>query len=226
MNDFSYTKLFVQTVKKKIIFILLLGILAGIAIAGGKVLFSDIATRHGDYYFIRTVQVSSPDNQGEDNFDYKGFLESPGNYYQFVRKVEQGDFDFHKIDSAWKRKSSTEQLDWLKQNMQVTSFRNGVFQVSIHFDANATREVDYMKEHGVLLADDFMQVSEQSIQKVKPDATFKLVGKEETYPVVEPINRKSMLIKFGIIGFVVGIFGGTVIFYLWALRKQYGRMQQ
>lgn len=227
MNDINYTGVLVQTLKKKIVYIVILGILMGIALGAVKVLFSDIANRHGDYYFIRTVQVQSAavPSGVQDNFDYREFLNSPGNYYQFLRKAGQGDFNFSKIDSAWNRKSQAEQMDWLKEKLQVTSFRDGVFQVSLHLDANITRDVDYMKKHGQLLTDDFVQVSEQSIKKVKPDAVFKIVGQEQSYPVVEPVNRKKMMLKFGVIGFVAGLFGSTVCFYLWALRKEYGKVQ-
>ena len=69
-----------------------------------------------------------------------------------MRIAEKGDFDFTKVDSAWKRKSQYEQMDWLKKKIQVLAFRDNVFEVSIHFDANVTRDVDYMKEHGELLA--------------------------------------------------------------------------
>lgn len=201
-------------IKDKALYILLIGIIFSICIAGIKYVFSDTANRHGDYLFIQTIQV---ENQARDDFDYKGYLESPSNYYQFMRIAEKGDFDFTKVDSAWKRKSQYEQMDWLKKKIQVLAFRDNVFEVSIHFDANVTRDVDYMKEHGELLADDFIAQSEKSIKAIKPDATFKVINKETSSPIVEPINRRNLAIKFAIIGFIVGIIGSSICFILWAV---------
>lgn len=226
MNDVNYTKTFTQTLKQKYIYIIAIGVLAGVVIAGVKMLFSDVANRHGDYYFIRTVQVESsmdPDHT-KDRFNYRDFLNSPANYYNFIRKAEQKDFDFGRIDSSWKRKSQSEQMDYLKKKIQIDAYGDGVFQVAFHFDANVNRDVEYMKKHGELLADDFIQQSESAIQAVKPKVRFRIVGKETSYPVVEPINRNAVMKKYGVMGFIVGIFGGTVIFYLYALRKEYEKL--
>ena len=202
--------------KMKIIYILFIGICCAAIMTTTKYLFSDTANRHGDYLFIQTIQV---ENQAKDDFDYKGYLESPSNYYQFMRITEKGDFDFTKVDSAWNRKSQYEQMDWLKKKIQVLAFRDNVFEVSIHFDANVTRDVDYMKEHGDLLANDFITQSEKSLKAIKPDATFKTINKEASIPIVEPINRRNLAIKFAIIGFIIGIIGSSICFFLWAVAQ-------
>lgn len=201
----SKVNLFV-VLKRNIIYILFIGFIFAAGFAGAKYLFSDIAIRHGDYLFIQTIKV---ENQLKDDFDYKGFLESPSNFYQFMNKVENGDFDFTKIDSTWKQKSKYEQMDWLKKRIQIASFRDNVFEVTIHFDANITRDMDYMKEYGPLLAEDFVLQSKKSITEIKPEATFKEVGTEASFPIVEPINRKAMIIEFAVIGFIVGFMGST-----------------
>lgn len=211
---------FFAVLRKNIIYICLMGIVLSICLAGVKYLFSDIAVRHGDYLFIQTIQV---ENQTKDNFDYKGFLESPSNYYQFMRTVENGDFDFTKIDSAWKQKSQYEQMDWLKKKIQVAAFRDNVFEVTIHLDANITRDIDYMKDHGALLAEDFVAQSEKSIKAVKTNADFKVISTEASMPVIEPINRKTLVIKFAVIGFIVGIIGSAICFYLWEVAKEHRR---
>lgn len=205
--------------KKKIILIFCIGVLASIGLTGVKYLLSDVATRHGDYLFIQTIQVKTEIKE-KDDFNYKGFLESPANYFQFMRIAENGDFDFSKVDSAWKQKSQYEQMDWVRKKIQVFSYNDNIIEVTAHFDANATQDVDYMRTHGKLLVDDFVNQCEQSIAKVKPGTTFNIVGREESFPVVEPINRKNMLIKFAIIGFIVGAIGSAFLFFLWGIRKQ------
>ena len=209
---------FFAVLKKNVVCLFFIGIILAICLAGVKYLFSDIAIRHGDYLFIQTIQV---ENQTKDDFDYKGFLESPSNYYQFMHTAENGDFDFTKIDSAWKQKSQYEQMDWLKKKIQVAAFRDNVFEVTIHLDANITRDVNYMKNHGVLLAEDFVAQSEKSIKAIKPNADFKVISTEASLPVIEQINRKTLVIKFAVIGFIVGFIGSALCFYFWAVAKEH-----
>lgn len=206
--------------KKKIGLILLIGVFGAIILSGVKFMFSDVANRHGDYLYIRTIQIETPVVSNKSDFDYKGFLESPANYYRFIHDEENGIFDFTKVDSAWNRKSEYEKMDWLKKNIKVTSYHDNVIEFTVHFDANITRDVDYMKEHGESLTNDFVERSEKSIKAVKPEVTFKSVGEENSLPIVEPINRKSMVIKFAIIGFVVGAFVAIFLLFLWSIVKE------
>lgn len=219
MENNYYVCFFKNILKKKFIYIFIIGILSALVCSGVKLLFSDIATRTGSYFFTRTVQVFQ--NQVRDDFDYKGFLESPANYYQFVKEAEKGDFDFTKVDSAWGRKSETEQMDWLRQHIQVANYRGNVISITIYFDANITRDVNYMSEHGLLLTNDFVKQSQKSIRTVIPDATFKVINEEQATPVITPIDRKKVAIKFAIIGFLVGIIGAAICFYLWSIAKEY-----
>lgn len=221
MKDINNLSL-LAIIKKKFILILLAGIIGAGCVSSIKYMFSDVAQRHGDYLFIQTIQVELSDGNivTKDDFDYKGFLESPSNYYSFIHTAEKGDFDFSKIDSAWERKNAYERMDFLKQKIHVSYFRNNVFEVSMQFDANVTRDVDYMKEHAELLMNDFVSQSEKSIQDVKPNAKFKVINKESSIPVVEPINRKNLAIKFAVIGFIVGAFSSIICFFLWTVAKE------
>lgn len=215
-------RILMNVIKQKKVAILLIGIIVSLILAGGKFASSDIAQRHGDYLFIRTIQVNTGDDaiNSKNEFDYKGFLESPANYSQFIAAIDHDTFDFTSVDSAWNRKSRYEQIEWLKNKIKVGSYKNNVIEVSVHFDANVTRNVDYMNEHGKMLADTFIKQSEESIKSINPNATFRVVNEEQSLPMVEPINRKNVMIKFAIIGFVVGLFGAIAAFFIREVAKQ------
>lgn len=220
MNSVSVFTKITKIVKKKIGLILLAGIIGAILISGVKFMFSDVANRHGDYLYIRTIQIETPVVSNKSDFDYRGFLESPANYYRFIHDEENVNFDFTKVDSSWNRKNEYEKMDWLKRNIKVSSYHDNVIEFTVHFDANITRDVAYMKEHGELLTNDFVEQSEKSIKAVKPEATFKIAGEENSLPIVEPINRKSMVVKFAVIGFVIGAFVAIFLLFLWSIAKE------
>lgn len=195
--------------------ILTMGILFALAIMAAKYMFTDTAVRHGKYQYVRMVQV---ENQNNPNFDYNAFLNSPANYYQYIENVNQ-DFDFTKINSAWKRKTKSEQIDWLKTHIKVTSFHSNAFAISVDFDGNITPDVAYMKQHGNLIVDDFIRAGEISLTKIVPDVSFKIVSRDQTIPEIQNIDRKNGLVKFGFLGFLCGVIVTISVLYLIEWKK-------
>lgn len=206
-----------RVVKKKIGYILFIGLICAGVLAAIKVGFSDIATRQGKYLYTTTVHIQQ--NQLPNDFDFKGFLESEGNYGKLVEIEENGHFDFSIVDSSWNRKSKSQQLEWLNKHIYVKNFKGNVISLYIKFDSNVTRDTEYMKEHVPLLFQDFMNVSQSSIQAVVPDATFKTIYSENIAPTVLEINRKSIAIKYAIIGFIIGIWASVVGIATWTICK-------
>lgn len=195
--------------------ILTAGILFALAIMAAKYMFTDTAVRQGIYQYVRMVQV---ENLNNPKFDYNAFLNSPANYYQYIENANQ-DFDFTKIDSAWKRKTKPEQVNWLKTHIKITSFRSNAFVISVNFDGNITPDVDYMKQHGSLIVDDFIRAGEISLTKIVPEASFKIVSKDQTIPEIQNIDRKKGLVKFGFLGFLCGVIVIIGVLYLIEWKK-------
>lgn len=202
-------------IKNKKSVILTAGILFALAIMVAKYMFTDTAVRHGNYQYVRMVQVK---NQNNPNFDYNAFLNSPANYYQYIENVNQ-DFDFTKINSAWKRKTKLEQVDWLKTHIKITIFHSNAFVISVNFDGNITPDVDYMKQHGSLIVDDFIRAGEISLTKIVPEASFKIVSQDQTIPEIQNIDREKGLVKFGFLGFLCGIIVTIGVLYLIEWKK-------
>ena len=207
------TDYILQTIKRKYIIIIIITLLMACFMGGMKFLFSDSSQRHGDYLYVRTVQVINPDVTKDDkeSFDYKGYLESPSNFFLFLNNIPKDKFDMNKIDSAWERKNTYEQMDWLKKKIQVSSYRANLFEVTVHLDANITHDTKYMKEHGPFLVDEFVNQSELAIKEINPNISFKTLNSEEALPIVEPFNRKSGLVNFAIIGALMGLIGSIMI---------------
>lgn len=204
-------------IRKNILVILAVGILAALLLSGVRWMFSDNTVKTGNYTFVRMVRV---ENDEENNqFAVDAFLNSATNYYHFIKNTPEEGFDFASVDSAWKRKNVNEQMNWLKGKIQISSFRGNAFEVVIHFDPNITNDVEYLDRHGDFLADNFVKQSEKTIQEVVPNVSFSVVSSEKTIPLVIEKNQKSAMVKTGIIGFFVGCIGMVAIIFLHSLRK-------
>lgn len=210
-------------IRKNILVILAVGILAALLLSGVRWMFSDNTVKTGDYTFVRMVRV---ENDAENNqLTVDAFLNSSTNYYHFIENTPEEGFDFTSVDSAWKRKNVNEQMNWLKGKIHISSFHGNAFEVVIHFDPNITNDVEYLNRHGDFLADNFVKQSEKTIQEVAPNVSFSVVNSDKTIPQVIEKNKMNALVKTGIVGFFIGCIGMAVIIFLYRLRKMNQSME-
>lgn len=207
----------IDIIRKNILVILAVGILAALLLSGVRWMFSDNTVKTGDYTFVRMVRVQTEKENSQ--FAYDAFLNSSTNYYHFLENISEDEFDFTYVDSAWKRKNLYEQMKWLKEKVQITSFHGNVFEVTIRFDPNLINDVEYINKQGDFLADNFIKQSEEMIQEVTPDASFNVIDREKTIPQVIEKKQNNVLLKTGVIGFFIGCIGSSVVIFLHRLRR-------
>ena len=113
---------------------ILFAVCFGILLTVTKYMFSDTAVRTGDYLFTRTIMIQNKTGNVDNNFDYVGFWRSTANIDKFLSSVSSTDFDFSKIDSAWNRKNRSQQIDWIRNSIIVSSFRGNVYEIGFKFE--------------------------------------------------------------------------------------------
>lgn len=216
-SEINVVDTFFYILKKHIIALIMIGMLASFLLTGIRWMFSNNVEKTGEYTFVRMVRVQTEEENNQ--FDYNAFLNSFTNYYKFIQNTPEKRFDFTQIDSAWTRKNLYEQMNWLKEKIQINSFNGNVFEVVISFDPNVTNDVAYLNVHGDFLADNFVEQSEHTIQEVAPDASFTVIDREKTMPQVTEKDQKTPLIKTGLLGFFVGFVGALIIMLLYKIRQ-------
>lgn len=185
-------------------------------------MFSDTAIRTGNYLFVRTITLQNKNGNIDidNNFDYAGFWRSYANIDKFISSVSGEDFDFTKIDSAWNRKSRSQQIDWIKNNIIVSSFKGNVCEIGLKFDANITPDSKYMNSHLPILSDRLVKQSKKSLEDAMPEISVETIGTSDIRPTVVPIDRQKTAINYGILGFITGGILGEIIVVLVVLRRR------
>ena len=171
-------------------------------------MFSDTAIRTGDYLFIKVISLQNKNGNIDNNFDYAGFWRSSANIDKFISSVSKEDFDFTKIDSAWNRKSRSQQIDWIRNYIMVSSFRG------------ITPDTVYMNSHLGILCDQLVKQSEKALKEAMTEVSFQTISTSDIYPSVVPVDRRKAAIKYGILGFVVGIIAAEIMVALTVLRRK------
>lgn len=213
-------KMILKSSRKYFIFVIILAICCSILGAGIKYMFTDTAVRNGDYLFLQIITLQNRSGNIGSNFDYVGFWRSSSNLDKFISNVSADDFDFTKVDSAWNRKSRSQQIDWIKNNIIVSSFKGNVCEIGFKFDGNITPDSEYMNSHLPILSDQLVKQSEKSLEDAMPEISFETIGTSDIRPTVVPIDRQKAAIKYGILGFVVGGILGEIIVVLEVLRRR------
>ena len=156
----------------------------------------------------------------DNNFDYVGFWRSTANIDKFLSSVSSTDFDFSKIDSAWNRKNRSQQIDWIRNSIIVSSFRGNVYEIGFKFDGNITPDTVYMNSHLGILCDQLVKQSEKALKEAMTEVSFQTISTSDIYPSVVPVDRRKAAIKYGILGFVVGIIAAEIMVALTVLRRK------
>ena len=206
--------------RKFFFLVVIFAIFCGISGAGVKYMFSDTAIRTGDYLFIKVISLQNKNGNIDSNFDYAGFWRSSANIDKFISSVSKEDFDFTKIDSAWNRKSRSQQIDWIRNYIMVSSFRGNVYEIGFKFDGNITPDTVYMNSHLGILCDQLVEQSEKALKEAMTEVSFQTISTSDIYPSVVPVDRRKAAIKYGILGFVVGIIAAEIMVALTVLRRK------
>ncbi len=210
-------KMFSNILKENKIMIVIVGLVTGLLLTGIKWSFTDAAERSGAYTFMRMIKIQTFENNNEIAYDT--ILNSSENYYYFIKNTSDKEFDFTKLNSAWKRKNLSEQVLWLQQKVRIEFLHRNVFKIVVNFDPQITNNAVYLSEHGDFLADNFVRQSEKMIQKTAPEVSFSVIGTGKTTPQVVLKDQKKTLIKVSIAGFFVGVIGTIAMIFIYKLRQ-------
>lgn len=62
--------------------------------------------------------------------------------------------------------------------------------------------------------------SDEFIQKIEPSASIRVIKTDAVYPEVVTISKKQTVLKYGMIGFVLGLLLSSVSILIWTLGRK------
>lgn len=213
MNDTEMMKVAQNIIKRFWVKILLVGIFFTIVFCGYKEYKGNYVIQSGDVLIGRQIQLLNyTDRQDHVRFDQ---LTSSGTILYEFYKHNQNEFDYEKMIPGWKTKSDFQKIEWLKKHIIVKDYGAGNLEFRFDFMKSEPKNLAYLKNNGGKYLDSYLDFLKENtlIQ------TYIVKEQMNVFPQSEAINKKRVLLKYGIIGFILGTLLSTAIFFVREIYK-------
>lgn len=210
-----------QAFVKNIIIIIIVGILCSIALGIEKTYFTNFVVQSGDYVSTTIIRINDGSNYDKSNieFDYKALLNTTSNLGNLLDKTDKI-IDYNKFNANWSTLDNNEKIQWFQKEINITPLNKGVYEITFTLDKNVPKNVNYVKKNINEFLTIYLQQSEESVQKIYPDAHIEIINSKEIMPNVTEINKKTIVVKYAIIGFILGAMACTLIVFVISLAKR------
>lgn len=179
--------------------------------------FSTFTVVDGD--FIVSSIIESGNYQDKKDFlKYNEYLTSTTNIMSFYNQTKT-QINYEKLCLGWQSKSDFQKEDWLKKHLKVFYFGDGKIELGLRIMASEPKNIRYLEDNGSSVIDAWVKY----INSIESNNQFSI---EKTYismPKEVPVEKNKILMKYGVIGFFLGLILGFLIFLLQGIKKSYGR---
>lgn len=217
MDDLCISHIVRIVLKKRWIPIILIGVLCAGSLVAWKNNFSTFTVVDGD--FIVSSIIESGNYQDKKDFlKYNEYLTSTTNIMSFYNQTKT-QINYEKLCLGWQSKSDFQKEDWLKKHLKVFYFGDGKIELGLRIMASEPKNIRYLEDNGSSVIDAWVKY----INSIESNNQFSI---EKTYismPKEVPVEKNKILMKYGVIGFFLGLILGFLIFLLQGIKKSYGR---
>lgn len=212
-----------NAVLKKLSVVILCGILCAGLLVAEKAFFTKFAIQAGGpvtgEYIVSVVDAkdrSTPKKQ----LNYPAVMHSDANLADFIKLLEKkGQFEFVKLNPNWARLTDGQKIQWLRQHVRIQNYQGNNFRIVYYLPQREVFDLAFLQKNSSIFMDSFMEQTNRTVKKIKPGAIIKVVKQNFSYPKELPLNRNDILIKYGIMGFVLGSLFSMLLILVPVLRK-------
>lgn len=203
--------------KRKWIIILLSGFLMACLFMGYKYAMRDTYTLayDGDAYFGKVIKAEVQD-AGYDTLKYEKYFYSDAFLYSFLDATESR-YDYKKFAKDWGNKKRPQKKQWLASHLRVKNYGAGRLEVGFYFKATEPMDAEYLKQQGLRYTEDFLSFMNEK----DSFGAYTVTGETSTIPTQTVISQNRVEVKYGVIGFVLGLVSAVAVLLTWNLRKAY-----
>lgn len=188
---------------KKCLLVLLCSIFGCAALVFEKNKTTDYVVKTDNAYVADIVQFSHGNrNTQEDLFNYKGLFLTTYNLDQFA---ESNNIDFTQMNADWGKMTKEQKIKWLSKIIKINFFNDGVCEICVDLSKNTPKNIEYLKENSNIILEAFENTSLRTLQTIKPESQIKVINHMEMLPEKVVLPKNKILIKYGVIGFILGM---------------------
>lgn len=182
----------------------------------------------GFKYFNKTTYTLAPSDDiligktlkltdYRDSYDvlqYNKYLKSPSFLGSFIEETEEK-FDYNKLAPGWNKKTNLQKVSWIDKHIIVSYYGAGRIEIQLSIKQSEPMDLNYVSSHGEHFLDSFIYFAD------KKDALgpYTVITSVDLIPEKNITSNNKVVIKYGMIGFVLGVVGMTTIILVCSMRK-------
>lgn len=213
MSDYDVLIAARNVIKRWWLMIIVFSICVAIGFCGYKEIEGNYVVQSDDILIGRQIQLSDYiDRQDRLQFDK---LDTSGTLLYDFYKTSETQFDYEKMLPGWENKSNLEKIKWLKKHLVVHDYGAGNIEFRFDLLKSDAKDLNYVKANGEKYLDSYIAF----LQEKKIIGDYAVKNQMTVFPESEIINKKGILIKYGIVGFILGAVLTFTILFIKELRK-------
>lgn len=201
------------TIKKRWFGIIVSGIIFAIIFCSYKEYKGDYVIQSEDILIGKQIQlVDYTDRQDRIRLD--GLTRTRTVLYDFyIESKEQ--FNYLQMIPGWGNKSDSQKIDWLEKHIKVNDYGAGNLEMRFDIMKTEAKDLAYLKENGEKYINSYVEF----LKSKNIITTYKTNAEMAVFSTTEIINKKDVLIKYGLIGFILGSVFMFTIYLIKELRR-------
>ncbi len=210
-----------RTFIEKIGIILLVGVLCSVTLVFEKNRSSNFMVETGDFCITCLTKITDAEDMNPNfEFNYGQIIGTNSNMNDFLEVTEGNNkFDYNKLYGNWKTLAGLKKANWLRGHFRTYNAHGGAWEFSFLVKENEPKDVAYLNKNASEFMRTFIDQSEKTIKLVRPNAKIEILKETIISPENKVLPKKRILIKYGIIGFVLGIIIATMVLFVRTLGK-------
>lgn len=215
MDDRDRLSNVLMILMKKLLVLIITGVIVSCLFVGFK-------------YFNKTTYTLAPSDDiligktlkltnYRDSYDvlhYDKYLKSPSFLGSFIEETEEK-FDYNKLVPGWNKKTNLQKVSWIDKHIIVSYYGAGRIEIQLSIKQSEPMDLNYVSSHGEHFLNSFIYFAD------KKDAfgPYTVITSVDLIPEKNITSNNKVVIKYGIIGFVLGVVGMTTIILVCSMHK-------
>lgn len=149
-----------------------------------------------------------------DALQYNKYLKSPSFLGSFIEETEEK-FDYSKLAPGWGTKTNLQKISWVDKHIIVSYYGAGRIEIQLSIKQNDPMDLEYVTSQGEHYLDTFIDYANRK----DSFGAYRIIASIDLIPEKNVISNNKVIIKYGIIGFILGVVGMTTIILICGMRK-------
>lgn len=220
---------FFYIIKRRWYFMIIFAVFCSAGLLIEKTYFSPAIPQTGSMMFTQVVKFDQPVKKYSEGENIKDVtmiynVHMYSNLQKFLDESESI-FNYEKLERGWNNKTISEKFNWLNKHLEVHYCGSNVYEFILRFGSEDPKEATYVEKNGDNFLTNYVNYSKNVSTEIIGECQITILDKYQLFNKRENVTQTDILIKFGIIGFVLGIIISCVVLFLVTLHKKYNEVK-